>query len=50
MTTERVDLVAYQLKSVDRTWFDQWKDGRVEDAPQPNRACFEKSLLGDVFP
>uniref|UniRef100_A0A0V0GJT7 Putative ovule protein n=1 Tax=Solanum chacoense TaxID=4108 RepID=A0A0V0GJT7_SOLCH len=23
--TERVELVAYQLKNVARTWFDQWK-------------------------
>ena len=30
---ERVELDAYQLKSVARTWFDQWKEGRVEDAP-----------------
>ncbi|WMV33411.1 hypothetical protein MTR67_026796 [Solanum verrucosum] len=29
---ERVDLDAYQLKSVARIWFDQWKKGRVEDA------------------
>uniref|UniRef100_M1DC99 Gag-pol polyprotein n=1 Tax=Solanum tuberosum TaxID=4113 RepID=M1DC99_SOLTU len=30
---ERVELVAYQLKNVSRTWFDQFKQRRVEDAP-----------------
>ena len=24
---ERLELVAYQLKNVVRTWFDQWKEG-----------------------
>ena len=28
--TERVELVSYQMKSVSRTLFDQWKDGKVE--------------------
>uniref|UniRef100_M1DFM0 Gag-pol polyprotein n=1 Tax=Solanum tuberosum TaxID=4113 RepID=M1DFM0_SOLTU len=36
--TERVELAAYQLKNVARTWFDQWKEGRVEGAPPGNRA------------
>ncbi|KAG5579337.1 hypothetical protein H5410_049964, partial [Solanum commersonii] len=27
--TERVELAAYQLKNVARTWFDQWKGGRA---------------------
>ncbi|XP_049365273.1 uncharacterized protein LOC125830104 [Solanum verrucosum] len=31
--TERVELVAYQLKNVARTWSNQWKEGRAEDAP-----------------
>ncbi|KAG5614612.1 hypothetical protein H5410_014436 [Solanum commersonii] len=30
---ERVELAAYQLKNVARTWFDQWKEGRAENAP-----------------
>ena len=33
VNVERVKLVAYQLKGVARTWFDRWKDGRVEDEP-----------------
>ena len=28
-----VKLAAYQLKNGPRTWFDQWKEGRGEDAP-----------------
>ncbi|WMV34371.1 hypothetical protein MTR67_027756 [Solanum verrucosum] len=31
--TEQVKLAAYQLKYVTKTWFDQWKGGRVENAP-----------------
>ncbi|XP_015057576.1 uncharacterized protein LOC107003818 [Solanum pennellii] len=46
VNVERVQLVAYQLKSVARTWFDQWKGGRAEDAPHPSWACFEKAFLG----
>ncbi|XP_015064673.1 uncharacterized protein LOC107009879 [Solanum pennellii] len=30
---ERVEIVAYQLKNVSRTWFDQWKEGRPRRAP-----------------
>jgi len=29
----RVELAAYQMKNVARTWFDQWKRGIAEDAP-----------------
>ena len=29
---ERVELSAYQMKNVARTWFDQWKEGTIEDA------------------
>ncbi|XP_049352692.1 uncharacterized protein LOC125817186 [Solanum verrucosum] len=29
----RVELAAYQLKNVSRSWFDPWKEGRAEDAP-----------------
>ncbi|XP_049410522.1 uncharacterized protein LOC125873690 [Solanum stenotomum] len=31
--TERVELAAYQMKNVARTWFDQLKGVRAEDAP-----------------
>ncbi|XP_015086954.1 uncharacterized protein LOC107030064 [Solanum pennellii] len=47
---ENVELSKYQLKGVARTWFDQWKDGRVEDAPRPSCACFKEAFLGRFFP
>ncbi|KAG5606763.1 hypothetical protein H5410_028255 [Solanum commersonii] len=31
--TERVEIVAYQMKGVARIWFDQLKKNRAEDAP-----------------
>ncbi|XP_015087091.1 uncharacterized protein LOC107030255 [Solanum pennellii] len=48
--SKRVELAALLLKSVDGTWFDQWKDGKGEDAPQPSWACFEEAFLGRFFP
>ena len=42
---ELVELVAYQLKGVSRTSFDQWKEGRDEDAPLTSWAFFEEALL-----
>ena len=47
---ERVKLDRYQLKNVARTWFDQWKEGRDEDAPPLSWDCFEKAFLGRFFP
>ena len=47
---ERVELDAYQVKSVSRTWLDQWKDGRAENAPHPSWAFFEEAFLGRFFP
>ena len=41
VNTERVELVAYQLKGVTRTFFDQRKEGRAEDAPPPSWYYFE---------
>ena len=46
----RVELVAYRLKNIARTWFDQWKGGRAEDAPPASWACFEEAFLGHFFP
>lgn len=46
----RVDLASYQLKNVSRTWFDQWREGRVEDATRASWACFEEAFLGCFFP
>ena len=48
--TERVELVAYQLKNVARTWFDQWKKGSDEDVPHPSWVCFEEAFLDCFFP
>ncbi|KAH0776452.1 hypothetical protein KY290_007863 [Solanum tuberosum] len=48
--TERAELAAYQLKDVARTWFDQWKGGRAENAPPVSWACFEEAFLGRFFP
>jgi len=48
--TVRVELAAYQMKNVARTWFDQWKGGRAEDAPPASWACFEEAFLGRFFP
>lgn len=47
---KRVELDEYQLKSVARTLFDQWKGGRYEDAPPESRACFQEAFLGHFFP
>ena len=47
---EWVELVVYQLKDVARTYFDQWKGGRVENAPHASWACFEEAFLGHFFP
>lgn len=48
--TVRVKLAAYQMKGVSRTWFNQWKVGRDEDAPPSCWACFEEAFLGHFFP
>ncbi|KAG5571158.1 hypothetical protein H5410_060924 [Solanum commersonii] len=48
--SERAELVAYPLKNVSRTWFNQWKNGGVEDAPLASWACFEEAFLGRFFP
>ncbi|KAH0665107.1 hypothetical protein KY285_026313 [Solanum tuberosum] len=47
---EQVELGAYQLKSIARTWFDQWKKGRAKGAPILSWATFEEVFLGCFFP
>ncbi|XP_015086938.1 uncharacterized protein LOC107030046 [Solanum pennellii] len=47
--TESVELVSYQNKSVARTWFDLWKDGKAKDAPQPSMAFFEEAFMWVVL-
>ena len=46
---ERVELDAYQIKSVSMTWYEQWKEDRYENAPHPYWACLEEALLGSFF-
>ena len=43
---KRVELNAFQLKNVARTWFDQLKEGRDKDAPLPSQGYFEEAFLG----
>ena len=50
VNAKRVELAAYQLKGVAKTWFDQWKDGRVVDAPHPSWYCFEETFFWRFFP
>ena len=45
--TEGVELVAYKLMNIVKTWFGKWKKGRAEDVPPTSWACFEKALLHD---
>ena len=33
---DSAELAIYKLKNMARTWFDQWKEGRDEDAPHPS--------------
>lgn len=45
-----VELVAYQLKGVFRTWLDQWNEGRDVDAPPASWTCFDEAFFGALFP
>lgn len=47
---ERVELDAYQLKSVAIIWSDQCKKGRVEGATMLILVVFENAFLGCLFP
>ena len=47
---KRIELDAYQLKSMAKTWFDQWKDSRVEYASHPSWSCFKETFFGRFFP
>ncbi|XP_015068749.1 uncharacterized protein LOC107013324 [Solanum pennellii] len=47
--TERVELIAYQMKGAARIWFDQWKKNRVDEAPLTSWAYFEEAFLGHFF-
>lgn len=48
--TERVELVAYQLKGIDRIWFDQCKKGRAKAAPMVSWVVFGSAFMGRFFP
>ena len=47
---DRVELAIYKLKNMARTWFDQWKEGRDEDAPHPSCPILKKLSWGVSFP
>lgn len=47
--TEQVGLVAFQVKNVVMTWFDQWKEGKDEYEPDVSSACFKEAFLGCLF-
>ena len=47
---ERVELDAYNLKNMARNMFNQWKEGRYEDAPHLSWACFEEAFMGHFIP
>ena len=46
---KRVELASDKQKVVDRTRFDQWKDGRDYDAPHPSGAASKKASRGGYF-
>ena len=48
--SESLELTAYQLNGIVRTWFDQSKEGRYEDSPHLRWAYFEEDFLGLFFP
>uniref|UniRef100_M1DXR0 Gag-pol protein n=1 Tax=Solanum tuberosum TaxID=4113 RepID=M1DXR0_SOLTU len=47
---KRVELASYQLKCNVRTWFDQWKKSRADDAPFLSWTVFESAFLDSFFP
>lgn len=49
VNSERIELLAYQLKSLSRTCFDQWKEGIIEDASPPSWEFMKKTSWGDSF-
>ena len=49
-TTEKVEFVAYQLKDVAQTWYNQWKDSRdLGDGPM-SWEIFKNAFLDRFFP
>ncbi|KAH0706534.1 hypothetical protein KY285_012312 [Solanum tuberosum] len=46
----RMNPPSFMVKNVAMTWFDQWKGGRVDDAPPASWAFFEEAFLGRFFP
>ena len=47
---KRVELASDKQKVVDRTRFDQWKDGRDYDASHQTWATSKKPSWGGYFP
>lgn len=41
----RVDLAAYRMKNVARTWFEQWKGVRDEGTPLVSLSILKEAFL-----
>ena len=50
ISVEKEKLVAYQLKGVSQTCFNQWKEGRLEDASPLDWKKFKCVFLYMLFP
>ena len=48
-STQKVELVSYQLKNVAQVWFTQWKSNRQVEAGPTKWEEFKKSFLGKYF-
>jgi len=47
---ENTESAAYQLTGVGKIWFNQWKEGRPENASPLNREKFKVTFLDRFFP
>lgn len=45
MHVESVEIVIYQLKNVDMTSFDHWKESGCEDQPRPSSNFFKEVIV-----
>ncbi len=47
---EKAELAAYQLKGVAQIWYNQWKEGRLEDVGPLDWEKFKAAFLDRFFP
>jgi len=47
---ESIELVAYQLKAVDKIWYKQWKEDRVVDGGLVDWKKFKATFQDMFFP